>query len=253
MTKMTIEDRISLNAIEARELCRSYIEYALNALICGYINIEELKNLFKQVKNYSDEVELESKYLKILETYKHRISERDLDFILKRIDYLNECTYNYYEGFGEYYVEHANFDSRPSEPLRSVPSLKNNTSITDEIVGYTLTKHDINSYFFGTEAFCYAKDHLKVIDGGSKTWIYGAHVKDDHGIIRKINLVVPPVKDLKSALINVHDIRNAIDLYDLIGKPYPEENDFEERARAEEDKFVKEYVRNKFEQSVRNK
>ena len=120
-------------------------------------------------------------------------------------------------------------------------------------MGYSLGYKDLVSYFKGSEAYYYAREHSKIIDAGFDTWIYGVNTKDDHGILRRYSIIVPPIKDLKTALINVHEIKHAIDLFDLIGQPYPEENDFEERARAEEERFVREYVRNKFGEYVRNK
>ena len=60
-----------------------------------------------------------------------------------------------------------------------------------------------------------------------------------------VNIVVPPVHDLKSALVSVHEYRHGIDVLDLLGKEMPEDEYFEERAKIEESNFIKDYVRNK--------
>jgi hypothetical protein len=245
MSTMSIEDRIYFNKFESHELCRSYLEYAFVALLHGYISISELIQLFKQVKNYSKEVELETEYLKLLEQYRFRIKDEEMAKTLRDIDLSNEYTYDYYELLGEYYSDKAfsNFHTFP--PRRIVPSLKENTRLTDEIKGYTICDYDLLLYFKGCEGYHYAKEHEKIFDAGYNIWMYGINTLDEHGILGRFEMIVPPITNLQTALINVHEIRNAIDLYEYIGKEYPEENNFEERAKAEEEKFIKEYVRNK--------
>lgn len=242
---MTINERISLNKEEYYDLLRSYLEYAFEALRYGYLNITELRTLFGHLKEYSRELDAESYYLKILDGYKHRITEEDLDRLLNNIDVSNEDTYNFYEAYGEYYSDKAFPQYRSYEPRRKSPRIQDNTRITDEIKGLTLGTSDLFKYFKGSDAYYYAQENAKIVDGGDNLWLYGVNIDEEHGILRRYRMIVPPIKDLRTALINVHEYRHALDLFDLIGKEYPVENDFEERARAEEEKFVREYVRNK--------
>ena len=241
---MTITDRIKLNGLEYYNLLRNYFEYTVEALQYGYFNINEIKYLIDRLKDYKEELGVEDYYLSYLEQYKSIINENELDRVLELIDRSNERIYEYYDSLGDNYVSMA-MTKLTAKPRREVSKLDENLKITDEIVGLTIRQNDIRDFFHGVEGYYYAQQNAKKFNAGDDLSYYGISTVEENGIIRKANMVVPPLTNLQNALVNVHETQQMIDLFDFIGKKVPDDFDFEQRAKDKEELFIQEYVRNK--------
>lgn len=107
-----------------------------------------------------------------------------------------------------------------------------------------ITKEDVLSYLELEEEFLsFIKDKMLVIDHyeiEDPYYFYGVFPKYNNGIITSFRLVIPKVVDLKTALITVHELKHAHDLFKILGKKLEKEIDeYEIDAREEEKKFVK--------------
>lgn len=243
---MSIEERIKLNKLEYIDLLKNYFDNVLSSMLTGYYDFNDIKFLISLLKKYKVELEEETAYLEYLLTHTGSIREEELLRILKLIDDNNKDTYVYYDSIGDKYSEKAH----NGRPLRfneeECKSLLDNYKLTDEIKGITLTTGDIDRYYKDIIQYRFLRNgKVKVIDCGNDLTFYGVYPQLNDNKIFGVSIVVPPVYNLKTALINVHEFRYGIDVMDMFGREFPEEYDFEERAKKEEMDFIEHYVRNK--------
>ena len=241
---MTIEERIRLDKIEYYNLVKSYIEDVITALINRYFKISEIKELIGYLADYKEELEHEIYYLNYILDNIDKINEEALEKVLALIDKVNEATYNYYDGLGDQYVSKTYTFSPIYHLNRRYPKFSHNEQLIDEIKGLTLTETDIDNYFNHCTPYLYLKGRTKAMYSDDKSF-YGVFTEMSNGKITGINVFVPKVVDLGTALVNVHEFKHGIDLYKYIGQVEPPFEDFELMAKKEEYKFRKEYVRNK--------
>ena len=241
---MDIKDRIRLDKIEYYNMALNYFEFILEALMHCYIDTKEIKELVNHLKEYKEEISGEMFYLQYILKNIDTIDEDALDRVLVMIDDLNRRTYEYYEELGGRYADKV----YPFVPIyhldRRDPLMNVNYQLMEEVKGLTLTERDIANYFNHCTPYLYMKDHTKKFNT-EDTVPFGIYTDTINGKISAIKAVVPPIRDLKSALINVHEYKHGIDLYPYIGSVYPTDIDFETPAKHEEEVFRKEYVRNK--------
>lgn len=243
---MTIEDRIKLNKLEYIDLLRNYLDNIIGSLFTGYYNFNDMVFLIKTLKQYKVELTEETEYLKYLLLYCNSIKETELLRILELIDDNNRLTYDYYDLIGDKYSERAHTGRPLSFNEEECVSLLKNYKLTDEIKGVALTKSDIDNYFKDNIIYKVINQRgVNRIDCGNDYSYYGAYPSLSDNRIFGVRLVVPPVHNLKTALINVHEYRHGIDILNLFGKEFPEDMDFEGRAKKEEKDFIEHYVRNK--------
>jgi hypothetical protein len=241
---MEIKERIKLEKIEYYDMLKSYLEYIFEGLKNGYFKYDQIQELFERLKSYKEELYEEIRYLELLLTNRD-IDEEGLEQVLTQIDKSNEATYNYYEGYGDYYAAQSYTFSSMWIPDRRIPSIFKNKELTDEIVGLVLTRDDINKFFANErEALDYISKHLVILKSKQEDSYYRIYPEAEKNILQGYRLCVPKIRDLSTALINVHGYKKAIDLYPYIDKPIPLSN-FDSDANEAEKSFVKDYVRNK--------
>jgi len=235
----TIDEILKENDREKKELLRLYRR------VLFFSQFKPHRELFCEVlkddmKQFDSEIETFNEYYKLLRRYYYSRDREDVDRILDKIEM------EFYDTL-EYYKLKADFDNfiNPDRLLDLHSDGNARQQLRDEVYGLTLSDYDIDDYFKDGVILSYIRSNLKYFDGGDDLSFYGIFPEIEHGILRKIRMVVPKVHNLKTALINVHEFRHVFDLYELIGKEYPEDNDFEERARKEEDTFIREYLRKK--------
>ena len=73
----------------------------------------------------------------------------------------------------------------------------------------------------------------------------------DGEILVDIKVFVPKVVNLKTALINIHELKHAYDLYGLLGKKIADDNEFyEKEAKKFEKRFETEYMVNVYKKPI---
>ena len=214
-----LKENKRLNRLEVLSLAKSYLP------IYSTTNDKEYrKELLTNLKKYLSVVRKENTYLTYLINNFDKIRDFEgLDTIVNNIDIINEDNYKY-------------FDALEAKHINNVLS---DDSLEKEIIGLTLSKEDLVNYYHKNDAIYYLLEHSKVLDTNLEdTSFYGCFpiIKEDK--LEEIKVCVPPINNLKSMLINIHEYKHGIDLYPYLGKSYIEQ-DYEVLARNEEINFQK--------------
>ncbi len=228
-----------LNRLEFLALTKSYLATYFMSLVNGD-DKENRKILLTNLKDYLLITKEENAYLSYLISNFDKIKDFDtLDFLLDKIDLVNEVTFKHFNSLSEEYLKALESKDGYSFPTKPIPSLITDDSIKKEVIGLTLSKDDLLSYYHKEDAIYYLLDHTKTIDTNLKdTSFYGCYPITDKDILKEIKICVPPISNLKSMLINIHEYRHGIDLYPFLGKNYQEYN-YEPLAKQEEVNFQK--------------
>lgn len=228
-----------LNKLEFLSLAKGYLTTYFMSIVDND-DKENRKALLTNLKDYLLITREENAYLSYLIGNIDKVKDFEtLDSLLDRIDLLNEVTFKYYNSLSEEYLEALKKGEYYSFPTKSLPSLITDDSIKKEVVGLTLSKEDLLNYYHKEDAIYYLFDHTKILDTNlADTTFYGCYPTIKDNILKEIRICVPPINNLKSMLINIHEYRHGIDLYPYLGKPY-QEDDYEIMAKQEEIKFQK--------------
>lgn len=228
-----------LNRLEFLELTKSYLATYFISLANGD-DKENRKVLLTNLKDYLLITKEENAYLSYLISNFAKIKDFDtLDFLLDKLDLLNEVTFKQFNSLGEEYLDALESKTSYSFPTKPIPSLLTDDSIKKEVIGLTLSQDDLLSYYHKEDAIYYLLDHTKILNADlDDTSFYGCYPITDKNILKEIKICVPPISNLKSMLINIHEYRHGIDLYSFLEKDYPC-YDYEPLAKQEEVNFQK--------------
>lgn len=214
-----LKENKHLNRLEVLSLAKSYLPIYITTN-----DKEYRKELLTNLKKYLLVVRKENTYLTYLINNFDKIRDFEgLDTILNNIDIINEDNYKHFEALEEKYIS----------------NILSDDSLEKEIIGLTLSKEDLVNYYHKNDAIYYLLEHSKVLDTNLEdTSFYGCFpiIKEDK--LEEIKVCVPPINNLKSMLINVHEYKHGIDLYPYLGKEY-QDFDYEVLARNEEINFQK--------------
>lgn len=228
-----------LNRLEFLSLTKSYLTTYFISLANGD-DRENRKKLLTNLKDYLLITKEENAILSYLISNFDKIKNFDtLESILDKLDLVNEVTFKHFNSLGEDYMRTLESKETYSFPTKSISSLVADSSIEKEVIGLTLSKEDLLSYYHKEDAIYYLFNHTKTLDTNlTDTTFYGCYPTIKDNILKEIRICVPPINNLKSMLINIHEYRHGIDLYPYLGKPY-QEDDYEIMAKQEEIKFQK--------------
>ena len=241
---MTIKDRIRLNKYEHLDLVKSYFNDVFRGLLTGYFDPEDTVYLISLLEKYKNELKEEAYYLRYLLKHIDIIREDELNRVLELIDDHNRTTYGYYESMGDKYLS-KRYIERPVKFNENIcVDFAKNFKLTDDIKGVALTMNDIDVYFDNNVIYRNLKSHSEVVDNGIDPSNYGTYPQICDDKISGVKIIVPPVYNLKTALINVHQYKYGLDVMDDYNEDLRYGYYYEERANREEEKFL-DYVRNK--------
>ena len=228
-----------LNRLEFLSLTKSYLNTYFISLANGD-NKENRKKLLTNLKDYLLITKEENAILSYLISNFDKIKNFDtLESILDKLDLVNEVTFKHFNSLGEDYMRTLESKETYSFPTKSMSSLITDDSIKKEVIGLTLSQEDLLSYYHKEDAIYYLLNHTKILNTDlDDTSFYGCYPITDKNILKEIRVCVPPITNLKSMLINVHEYRHGIDLYPFLGKNYPC-YDYESSAKQEEVNFQK--------------
>lgn len=242
---MEIKERIKLNKLEYHDLFKNYIGYIMEILKNGCYSSEDVSTLKELLKDFKQELNDENEQLKFLLNNIDKIDEEELERILQKIDELNEDAFNYYDTIGDSFAAKSYVVCPLVYPNRRIKKLRLNHQLLDEIKGLTLSYKDIEEYYSKYECMDYLRENSKVFNEREDVGVFGVFTDINGDRLDRIKLVVPKICNLKTALINVHEYKHGIELFDYLGRNYPSNRDFEKSAKDEEERFIKKYIRNK--------
>lgn len=234
-----VEESVKRLNIEKKNVLRKYKKALFTSLFQSHS--EEYREILKTDKDRcASDLDACMEFYDLINKLNYVTDPEELDKVLNKIERIYYDCINYYSLKCESGILFS-----PDELGSTHLSNAERQSLIDEITGLRLSDSSVDEYFRNGVITEYLRQNTKYFNGGYDLSYYGAYPLIEDGIVRRVKLVVPHVRNLETALVNVHEFRHGFDLYDLIGKEYPEENDFEERARAEENQFITEYVRKK--------
>lgn len=240
---MEFKELRKLNNLEKIHMIKEYIGIYLVLILKD--DREKQKKLLKNLKKYLNTIKIENEIYKFLESNEDKINDpNELDKLLDQIDLTHEKTYKYYDKILLNCEE--NYDREYDIiPYQDFNTIGENDSITNRIQGLIITLDDIKA-FYNDEQVEVLIEKLKIIDEDEKKAIpfFGAFPIEKDGKLIDIKICVPKIKKLKTALINVHELKHGLDLLPQLGKEY-KEIDYEQRAREKEKQFIKEYLSKK--------
>ncbi len=122
-------------------------------------------------------------------------------------------------------------------------------AIMDQI-GDDITLDDIQTFLsYDTSFWNYLKGKVSRVDSNQNDakYFYGTYPSyDSNGVLSGLYVIVPIIKNLGTALINVHEYRHAYDLYNHLGQKYViNQLDSEALAKETEEAFSLKYALSK--------
>lgn len=233
-------------------MLKSFMESFIMSIVM-FGNNEITKDAYTIWENY---IKIQKEETKI---HKYIINHaKDIDFnkcmeLFDILEETNEQTIMYYidafediqtacETKNELYAKHS---KKQFQTLIETDEYKIKT------VALATKKIDIKEFLNLPEEFWnYIKNKIKYIDGNKKEneFFYSTLMKfDENNHLIDIKVLIPYIIDLKTALVNVHELKHVYDLYLLLGKEVNENNPvYEENAIKKEREFEKQYLLRKF-------
>lgn len=240
---MEFKELRKLNNLEKIYMIKEYMGVYLVLMLKN--DKKKQKKLLKGLKKYLETIKIENEIYKFLEENQDKISDQnESDKLLDQIDLIHEQTYKYYDKILLNCEE--NYDREYDIiPYQDFNTIVENDSMISKIKGLTLTIDDIKAFYNDEQVEILIKK-LKIIDENEKKAMpfFGAFPIEKDGKLIDIKICVPKIKNLKTALINVHKLKHGLDLLPQLGKTCEKMN-YEQRAKEKEKQFVKEYLPNK--------
>ncbi len=250
MLKKELED---LKWQNREQLFMMIKEYVMMYVKIGFYfrnSKKERKKLVGNLKDYFKIIQEENRYFTfILKRLDKISSNHELYKILDQLDIKNSQTYHYYDGIISEYESSIslNDQKRATITKKNFHSIIDTTKYQEEIIGLFLNRDDLMNYFNeDSNVFEYLKSRTKVYNCDIEIGMpyYGVYPIIENNILTNINICVPKIINLKAMLINIHEYNHAINLFEYLGKQYFEQ-DYEKRAKLEEERFLKTYIKRK--------
>lgn len=210
-----------------------------------------LQNIIESADNYALSKWVVTSYIKVmreetvllnfLKRNLDKIDARELDNILDMLDEANENTMMYFYGFLDNIQENLDFFKKYS----FFKKITDTDKYRKEIYGTTLNLSHIQE-FLGIKNKTWENLKKRTIITEDES-LFGVNIKLDDNIIEDIKIFVPPIKNLKTAMINVHEFRHAYDICQMTGLEYID-SDYEVIARKSEKEFEDKYIKKKVKQ-----
>lgn len=222
--------------------------YAINALVGSILSYSYkhpiAKESLKIMWEYRHIIMEENYYLNILKQNFRSINKEQWDIFLNMLDEVNEETLKYYYNCIDS-IEDANItkqEYRSHRPIKSFKTIVETDIYREYLCGLLLTEKEVDSYLNYPEAFTtYIKSRILYVKGIE--W-YGVYPQIQNNKVVNIKVLVPNVVDIKTAMIYVHEMTHAYDMYTLLESEYVEKN-YEEKAKESEKVFKESYFKQK--------
>lgn len=253
VAKEVISKIEQINFVQKNYMFLNFIGTYLISLINygnNYIT-KDSYNIYKQFRLIQKE---EQKIHKFILKNSKNITFEKFSELIELLEQLNEETMIYYinalndiitacQTKNELYAAHEkkNFDT-----------LIDTDEYRIQVSGLTITKEEIKEFLnYPQEFWKYVETKIKRIDGSKKEneifYVTLMKFDEDNKLLSDIKVLIPYVTDIKTAQVNVHELKHAYDLYQRLGQEIDENNpEYEESAISLEQEFRKKYVLKKF-------
>lgn len=216
-----------------RELLFKVLNYSTTTMCMEPLTIDENLLLFLEVK---DIVKEEKRLLNFIKRNLDKINEDEVDRVLDLLDGVNEETVKYYY----YLLDNVEADFTAEKKFRQLETLIDTQVYRKEVYGLTLSMTDIADYLNYSSSFW--EYILPRLTRTEEEEFYGVNIRcNEQNIIEDIRVFVPPITNLATAKINVHELTHAHDMYQMLGRTYTE-GDYESISREQEKHFEDTYM-----------
>ncbi len=215
MGQKELKKLIALNNEEAGRMVNSYFLEYVKAILMDK-NANNGKILITKLKEYLQIIKRENSYYKyLLKNFAKIRNEDAYDDLLFNLDILNEKSYLYYDHLLEDYEQNkeSNYNFVSSKDFKSLIERKD---YEEKTVSLVMSFEDVFRYFSNEDAVYYLVTRTKILKDASD--YYGCYLIEDKGIIKDVNICVPPVDDWSSLLINIYLYQVGIIAFNNIGK-----------------------------------
>ena len=217
---------------------RELIKYGSSSKIANS-NKELLKEFFMILKE-------ENMYLNILIKNINVLKENEVYALIDKLDVLHdkmiEFIYNTLDDLEDAYELGREY--RATIPNKNFKTILETDEYRKEIVRLILGESVIKEYFNYPEEFWnYIKNRITLLheDVESRDEFYGVYPKiTEENILIDLKIYIPKILDLKTLLINIHELNHAYILYTKLNQKF-EDIDYEILAKQEEKDFLNNY------------
>ncbi len=254
--KANLKDEITDIKKEDLEEIILITKYCFNALIKSIITFginhqitKEVINVFKEFLSIINE---EKKYLNFLLEHSNILDANEVNKYLFKLDDINEKTIKYYyevlDGIED--ACDTKIEWKSKRPNKSFNSLIETDEYINELVGLTITMKEIKEFLNYEESFWeYIKDKFFIVNSTEveDNSIYGVILKLDDDYLIDIKIIIPKIINMETALINIHELKHAYDLYKVLGNKIIKTNEeYEYSAKEYEQDFKVKYLSKKY-------
>ena len=251
--KKSLENEIkevnSLNFEQNLTMFKYFINTFLYSLIVYGYNDSITKETIEIWKKFRLIMKEEKDLYNFLLSNSERINIGSAYNFIDELDFLNEQTVNYFIDALDDIEDSCEMKVR----WRAEHRKKNFDTLIDtddyklQAYGMTISLEDIKEFLNYSEDFWkYVKEKTMFVDSKleKNQGLYSVLMRfDDDNKLIDMRVIIPYIVDLFTALVNVHELKHAYDLYQLLGQEINNEEEFENSAREKENEFIKIYVR----------
>lgn len=213
-------------------------QYALQNIVESLENYELSKWV---VKSYLEVMLEETSLLNYLKNNLDKIDSYELDKVLDDLDEINEETIRYFYGFLDDVQESYDFFNKYS----LFRKITDTDKYRKEVYSITLTLSNIQEFLGVNNKVWNEIISRTVITEDEEFW--GVNLKINRDVVQDSKIFVPEIKNLKTAMVNVHEFKHAYDIYQTIGTTYID-CDYEQMAKDSEKEFEDKYIEEKVKQ-----
>lgn len=224
----------------------SITNYLISALKYGFKHVITKKNI-EILRKYLSIFKEENLYLKILFNNCNCVCLPESLAFLDKLDEVNEKTILYfYEAMDD--LEDAIYLGnryRMEDASRHFKFITEDKSYREDVVRLVLGENVVKDYFnYPLEFWTYLDKRTYILDEDLDDDILsttGVNIRiNSKNLVEDLRIFIPRITDLKTLLINIHEINHAYLIYEELGREFID-LDYEEIAKNEEKRFLEEY------------
>lgn len=229
-----------------------FTTYIKSLMTFGFQNAitKDVVNVWKEFHKILIE---ERNIMHVLLQYKDLKNITQANALLNTLEQLNEYTVRYYYDVLDD-IELAcetKTEWRAKRRKKTFETLIETKSYHREACALLLNMDDIKRFL--NYPYTFWQYIEKRIEHTDDCFLHGVNMKmDTDDSLVDIKVFVPVIINLQTALVNVHELKHAYDLYQLLGNPLDkDEDEYEKSAKEFEDSFKEEYIVKKYQQLVK--
>jgi hypothetical protein len=248
------KDVISINWLDLEETMSiascCFFTY-INSMIAFGKESEVTKDVINIWKEVSNLLKEERYLLNLIFKYSKFFDINQVEEYIYDLGMLNEQTIKYYlnllDSIGDACETQSEY--RATRTKKDFNTLLDNNDYREKLCSLLLNENDIKEFLnYPDEFWKYVDERTTIVDSyfEEEKEFYGVNIKTNNNCIDDMKVFVPEIINLETALVNVHEYTHAYNLYEILGKEMMSDLEYENLAKLQEEKFVKEQIPKKY-------